>query len=333
VTYPPTDPTQHRVIERRRPFKNRPISRQHVNYDETALYHYQEDNDRRFINWRRLYRNRNLIERRWRDGQYWMHMFPLGVTSSPRATASTTANDDGDDDDDTRHSDWIYCLQFNSQILVSGSRDRTLKIWAMDSGTCLHTLYGHEASVLCLQFDDRWIISGSSDTQMVVWDVTTGKKVRQLMGHSESVLNLRFVGNRLVSSSKDRTIRVWDLDKGVTTQVLRGHRAAVNAVQFKDDLVVSASGDRTIRLWNAVSAKKKKKISPPDSLLTLAFFFLLYSSLQASPSGRLILIAVGLLVWTLMVILSSLAQAIKKSRCGTRPQGIVCIPWRGILNW
>ncbi|SAM02240.1 hypothetical protein [Absidia glauca] len=228
--FPPTDPTQHRVIERRRPFKNRPISRQHVNYDETALYHYQEDSDRRFINWRRLYRNRNLIERRWRDGQYWMHMFPLGVTSSPRAAASTTTNDD-DNDDDTRHSDWIYCLQFNTQILVSGSRDRTLKIWAMDTGTCLHTLYGHEASVLCLQFDDRWIISGSSDTQMVVWDVTTGKKVwnqatgdclHTMAGHTELVRTLQMdrPSDRIVSGSYDGSIKIWNMDKGTLIRSL-----------------------------------------------------------------------------------------------------------------
>lgn len=160
--------------------------------------------------------------------------------------------------------------------------------------------------------------------------MSTGKKVRHLMGHSESVLNLRFVGNRLVSSSKDRTIRVWDLDKGVTTQVLRGHRAAVNAVQFKDDLVVSASGDRTIRLWNAVS--ENLTLSLPPLPLTHSLYFCFFS-LRASPSGRLILTAVGLLVWTLMGIASSLAQAIKRSRCGARPQGNVCIPWQGILNW
>ncbi|KAI8334301.1 WD40-repeat-containing domain protein [Chlamydoabsidia padenii] len=230
--HPHDDVTQHRVIERR-PFKNRPISRQHVHYDETALYHYQEENDRRFINWRRLYRNRNLIEKRWRDGQYWMHNM---VDSSSE-----------------HHTDWIYCLQFNHRILISGSRDRTIKIWALHTGACLHTLYGHKASVLCLQFDDKYIISGSSDATMVMWDVTSAKRIRKLMGHDESVLNLRFAGNRLVSSSKDRTIRVWDLGTGSTTQVLRGHRAAVNAVQFKDDMVVSASGDRTIRLWNAAT--------------------------------------------------------------------------------
>ncbi|CAO3585043.1 unnamed protein product [Absidia cylindrospora] len=246
------DPTQHRVVERR-PFKNRPLSRQHVPYDETTLYHYQEDGDRRYINWKRLYRNRSLIDKRWRDGKYRMRMFPPAAAMSSTTTPITNNTNTSNARLMDTHMDWIYCLQFNSNILVSGSRDRTLKIWDMATAACLHTLHGHSASVLCLQFDDRWIISGSSDTTIIVWDVSTGERIRMLSGHSESVLNLRFAGQRLVSSSKDRTIRVWDLATGSTSQVLRGHRAAVNAVQFKDDMVVSASGDRTIRLWNVAT--------------------------------------------------------------------------------
>ncbi|KAI9307702.1 hypothetical protein BJ944DRAFT_8495 [Cunninghamella echinulata] len=226
---------RHRVVER--PFKNRPIPRQHTKYDEAALYHYDEVGDKRYINWRRLYRNRYIIEKRWRNGKYWMRPFP-----PPNSTGQL----------DT-HVDWIYCLQFDHQTLVSGSRDHTIKVWNMATGVCLHTLIGHQASVLCLQYDDRYIISGSSDTTMIVWDKQSGELLKTLSGHSESVLNLKFNGNRLVSSSKDRTVRIWDLESGTTTMTLIGHRAAVNAIQFKDDLVVSASGDRTIRLWNAVT--------------------------------------------------------------------------------
>ncbi|KAI9031643.1 WD40-repeat-containing domain protein [Phycomyces nitens] len=211
---------------------NRPITRRNVKYDETALYHYKEDADQRFINWRRLYRNRTLVDRRWRDGKYKMRVFP---------PSSSMAD---------MHTEGIYCVQFDNDKIVSGSRDQTIKIWDIRTGECRTTLQAHNASVLCLQYDDRYILSGSSDATIIQWDVRTGDIVQILVGHGESVLNLRFAKNRLVSCSKDRTVRVWDLETGTMLRQLNGHRAAVNAVQFKDNRVVSASGDRTIKLWD-----------------------------------------------------------------------------------
>lgn len=218
------------VIER--PFRNRPPPRRHIKNDETAVYHYNEASDTRYINWRRLYRNRSLIEKRWREGKCKMRVFP------------PTSALPGD-----MHLEGIYCLQFDEDKIISGSRDRSIKIWDMRTGECRRSLVGHSASVLCLQYDDRYIISGSSDTTIVQWDIERGTKVRTLFGHMESVLNLRFSSDRIVSCSKDRTVRIWDLD-GNPLKVLRGHRAAVNAVQFQGRQVVSASGDRTIKLWD-----------------------------------------------------------------------------------
>ncbi|KAL0084916.1 WD40-repeat-containing domain protein [Phycomyces blakesleeanus] len=215
-----------------RSYNNRPITRRNVKYDETALYHYKEDADKRFINWRRLYRNRTLVDRRWRDGKYKMRVFP---------PSSSMAD---------MHTEGIYCVQFDNDKIVSGSRDQTIKIWDIRTGECRTTLQAHNASVLCLQYDDNYILSGSSDATIIQWDIRTGEIIQVLAGHGESVLNLRFAKDRLVSCSKDRTIRVWDLETGTMLKQLIGHRAAVNALQFKDNRVVSASGDRTIKLWD-----------------------------------------------------------------------------------
>ncbi|KAI8137644.1 WD40-repeat-containing domain protein [Fennellomyces sp. T-0311] len=215
-----------------RSYKNRPMPRRQIKHDETALYHYNETTDTRFINWRRLFRNRHLIDKRWREGKCKMRVFPHKDSQSDM------------------HLEGIYCIQFDEDKIVSGSRDRTIKIWDMRTGECRRTLSAHSASVLCLQYDDRYIISGSSDKTMVQWDIETGKTIRVLNGHSSSVLNLRFSADRIVSSSKDHTIRVWDLNTGETLRVLRGHHAAVNAIQFKDSRIVSASGDRTVKMWD-----------------------------------------------------------------------------------
>lgn len=48
-------------------------------------------------------------------------------------------------------------------LIVSGSTDRTIRVWDIATGTCLHTLYGHTSTVRCLALHGDIIVSGSRD--------------------------------------------------------------------------------------------------------------------------------------------------------------------------
>ena len=56
--------------------------------------------------------------------------------------------------------------------------------------------------MLCLQYDDNVIISGSSDSTVRVWSVKTGEMVNTLIHHCEAVLHLRFSNDMMVTCSK-----------------------------------------------------------------------------------------------------------------------------------
>ncbi|KAI8603196.1 WD40-repeat-containing domain protein [Dissophora ornata] len=192
---------------------------------------------RPMINWKFLCQQRKVLERNWNRGDH----FPKELPG---------------------HTEGIYCIQFDDQKIISGSRDNTIKIWDLATGVCLRTYLGHTASVLCLQYDEDRIVSGSSDTTIIVWDLETGQVLRRLAGHADSVLSLRFEKDIVVSCSKDRTVKIWNISTGDMIRTLVGHRAAVNAVQFSPEsaapspflgsrrVVVSASGDKTIKIWS-----------------------------------------------------------------------------------
>ena len=150
------------------------------------------------INWQYLYKQKRRLEENWQGARF--TNFQLPHPSHPYEA----------------HAECVYTIQYSGKHLVSGSRDKTLRIWNLDTQRLVVSpLRGHDASVLCLQFDDRpdrdIVISGGSDCHVILWRFSTGKMIRKLdRAHHESVLNLRFDDRYLITCSKDKTIKIWN---------------------------------------------------------------------------------------------------------------------------
>lgn len=152
------------------------------------------------------------------------------------------------------HTNGVMCIQFDDNILVSGSYDCTIKIWDIETGEELRTLRGHALGVRCLQFDKTKLVSGSLDGTLKVWDMKAGKVIRTFPGHTGAVIALHFDSTILASGSQDMTIRVRNF-KDCSRVVLNGHTDWVNSVRVHaaSQTLYSASDDRTVRMWDLVS--------------------------------------------------------------------------------
>ncbi|KAJ2161391.1 hypothetical protein GGF46_001486 [Coemansia sp. RSA 552] len=175
--------------------------------------------------WRYLFQQRLLLDRNWTAG-------------------------DADVQVISGHGDSVYCVQYDHDKIVTGSRDRTVKVWDSSSFECLRTLAGHDASVLCLKYDDTALVTGSSDATIIVWDWETGTPQLRLSSHAAGVLDVAFDSEHIVSCSKDCTIKVWRRSSGKLLRTMAGHRGPVNAVQLHGNRIVSASGDSLIKMWD-----------------------------------------------------------------------------------
>ena len=149
------------------------------------------------------------------------------------------------------HTNGVMCLQFNDEILATGSYDATVKIWDIEAGTELRTLKGHTACIRCLQFDDTRILTGSIDRMIKIWNWRTGECIKTLTGHRSGIISLHWCGDILASGSIDHTIRIWDFQTQKTF-ALSGHTDWVNAVKIdlSSRTLCSASDDCTVRLWD-----------------------------------------------------------------------------------
>jgi len=151
--------------------------------------------------------------------------------------------------------------------IVSASRDLTLRVWSLATGTCLKVLGGHTGgvySVCALEggAGPTRVVSASLDKTLRVWDVTEGKSLAVLAGHLSGVWGVCVAGARIVSASTDDHLRVWDAATGACEHVLEGHEGGVSSVAALDERrVASASWDRTLRIWDIVRGACERSFS------------------------------------------------------------------------
>ena len=135
---------------------------------------------------------------------------------------------------------------------LSGSDDKTLRLWDLASGETLRILEGHTSvitAVAALADGDR-ALSGSSDNTLRLWDLAT-ETLSTLEGHPNAVTTVAVLsdGRRALSGSSDNTLRLWDLATSKTLRVLKGHTESVDAVAVLPDgrHALSGSYDKTLR--------------------------------------------------------------------------------------
>jgi WD40 repeat protein len=99
--------------------------------------------------------------------------------------------------------------------LATGSYDRAIVIWDVETGQQKHVLEGHNGAVFDLAFspDDRVLASASADATVKIWSTVTGRRLDTL---SQPLKEQRSVdispdGQFVVAGGEDNRIRMWRL--------------------------------------------------------------------------------------------------------------------------
>jgi WD40 repeat protein len=145
---------------------------------------------------------------------------------------------------------------------LSGSDDKTLKLWDLNSGQEIRTFKGHTDSIraVALTADGHYAISGSSDKTIKLWDLKSGQEIRTFEGHTDSIraVALTADGHYAISGSSDKTLKLWDLNSGQEIRTFKGHTDSINAVALTADghYAISGSSDKTLKLWDLNSGQE-----------------------------------------------------------------------------
>ena len=104
------------------------------------------------------------------------------------------------------HSDWfggVYAIAFSpdSKLIASGSKDKTIKIWQVDTGKEVMTLEGHNDDItsVAISADNKILASGSKDKTLKLWALTTGKLISTI-NHPEKIQAVVYSRDRILAT-------------------------------------------------------------------------------------------------------------------------------------
>jgi len=109
------------------------------------------------------------------------------------------------------HSDWIIqVIELKRDVIVSASFDRTLRIWKVSTGECLHRLTLHTKGIYGLvKLSEDKFVSVSADSTMRVWD-DSGRCIETITTE-HCILRMTRVNDLLITLDSTNSFQVWRL--------------------------------------------------------------------------------------------------------------------------
>ncbi|KAM3931692.1 autophagy-related protein 16-1 isoform 2-T2 [Leptodactylus fuscus] len=173
----------------------------------------------------------------------------------------------------TGHSGKVLSAKFllDNARIVSGSHDRTLKLWDLRNKVCIKTVFAGSScnDIVCTE---QCVMSGHFDKKIRFWDIRTECIVRELELQGRiTALDLNPERTELLSCSRDDMIKIIDLRANAVRQTFsaQGFKCGSDwtRVIFSPDgrFVAAGSADGTLHFWNVMTGKVEKILGKQHS--------------------------------------------------------------------
>jgi hypothetical protein len=162
-------------------------------------------------------------------------------------------------------------------VLVSGGKDRSVRLWDTSRGVEIRQWLVPEVEILkvALTGDGQTVCALSADQAIHIWSAATGERVRQFAETGVEVATIGFNpnGSMLAVGSRDGIVRLWDVGTGTLLRQLTDHPGGVTALAFSADGKVLAAGSwLNVRLWELATGRECCRFDQqPGFVLWLAF--------------------------------------------------------------
>ncbi|XP_016423930.1 kinesin-like protein KIF21A [Sinocyclocheilus rhinocerous] len=176
------------------------------------------------------------------------------------------------------HSKAVLCVDSTDDLLFTGSKDRTCKVWNLVTGQEIMSLGGHPNNVVSVRYSSSLVFTVST-SYIKVWDIRDSAKCIRTLTSSglvntgdtcaastnrtvtipagENQINQIFLNpsGTVLYAAAGNSVRVWDLRRFVCTGKLMGHLGPVMCLTVDQtgngqDLVITGSKDHYIKMFD-----------------------------------------------------------------------------------
>ncbi|KAI8178685.1 Beta-TrCP [Colletotrichum sp. SAR 10_75] len=190
------------------------------------------------VDWKQIYKSKEELDLRWKEGK----ARPVYLNG---------------------HLDSIYCLQFDESKIITGSRDKTIRIWDMRTFECRLVIGPPEVvnDISLLIDEDGLPIHYATLPDNPRANPSTPALVSFPTHHKASILCLQYDERILVTGSSDSTCIVYNVRSGYRPiRRLRHHTAAVLDLAFDDKHIITCSKDISICVWDRATGQLLRQL-------------------------------------------------------------------------
>ncbi|KAG9064402.1 hypothetical protein KI688_003590 [Linnemannia hyalina] len=183
------------------------------------------------------------------------HSKGVGINIYDTSTWATTHTFEG-------HQGWVNSLAYSptSHQLLSGSGDKTVRLWDCESGSCVFVLE-HTGEVLTVAFSPsgKQVASAGADETVRLWDVQTGANLFNLTDNTKWIRSISYSpdGHAVVSVDDDGMFRFFDTQTGQPGEVWESQSGEMWSVAFSPDGLEIAVGHKNgeLQLYSTAAGK------------------------------------------------------------------------------
>ncbi len=183
------------------------------------------------------------------------------------------------------HTDTVRSLAVLPNYIVSGSYDRTIKIWNSTSFELITTLYGHSNIINSIVIMPNLnIVSAGWDWTIKIWNSSTFKCIKTL--HNKVVIYaLAILPDSKIVSGDYYHIKIWhNFTSSIVLNPNNRDSFYALAILAHNSNIVSGSKDLTIKIWNSTSYNLIKTLTGhSDWIYSLCILPNNYNSFDSQP--------------------------------------------------